>query len=81
MILKSALSICSKQNPKVNKMVGILPAIPSIAQVLQSINQPQVPNIQIGSADVDANSAAAAVSIPSAGSVGGGTSGSIDTTA
>ncbi|MDD2865276.1 MAG: hypothetical protein PHC99_11240 [Methylococcales bacterium] len=62
-------------------MVGISAVLPTIAQTLQSMNSPQVPNIQIGTADVDANSAAAAVSIPSAGSVGGGTSGSIDTTA
>lgn len=62
-------------------MVGISSAIPTIAQVIQSINQPQVPNTQIGTANADVNSAASAVSVPSAGSVGSGTSSSIDTTA
>lgn len=61
-------------------MVGIS-SIPSITQMLQSISKPQVPDIQVGTANAEANSAAAAV-VPSAGSVGSGSGGgSIDTTA
>lgn len=60
-------------------MVGIS-SIPTIAQAIQSMSRPQVPNIQVGTANGEASSAAvaAAVSVPPSGSTSGG---SIDTSA
>lgn len=60
-------------------MTGVSSAIPTIAQTLQSLNSPQVPNIKIGTANPDAGAMAAPVVVPSAGSVGSGCGSSIDT--
>lgn len=60
-------------------MVGISASIPTIAQAIQSLNNPQVPNVNVGTANPDANSGA--ISTSSAIPISGGvvTGGSVDT--
>jgi hypothetical protein len=61
-------------------MMSVSSVAPSIAQTIQSINAPQLPNFNVGTANVEANAAAATTSdAASSGSVGTCCGSSIDT--
>lgn len=61
-------------------MMDVSPIAPTIAQTIQSLNSPQLPNFSIGTANLEANAAAATVSdAASSGSVGTCCGSSVDT--
>lgn len=57
-------------------MIGIPSVVPTIAQTLQSLNSPQLPNFNVGTPSPDANVSAASTSVATGSVVSGG---SVDT--
>jgi len=60
-------------------MINVSVAPPTIVQTLQSLNSPQLPNFNVGTANPEANAGAVASSAAASGSVGTSCGSSVDT--
>jgi hypothetical protein len=76
-IFRDVLKFLTK---KVIKMMNVSVAPPTIIQTLQSLNSPQLPNFNVGTANVEASAGAMASSAATtSGSVGSSCGSSVDT--